>query len=342
MGCQPSTGQGYQTIMNGFAEKTQFNGTLLVAKGDTLLSLNTYGYENIEDSIHTSISTRYQLGSISKWITSLVVLKLVDEGTLSLTAPIGTYLPGYKGNAGKKTTLHHLITHTSGLPNDIIASYQADPSIMQVSISTSEAVRRYASGDLLFEPGSQFDYSHSNWILIKEIIEQTTGKTFESNVHELITLPFNLKDTGVFSGDASLIPHLAYGYEEVAPIPERALVTFPDYLVCAGGVYSTAPDLLSLLNALYGGNLLSEDLLARLDKVHVEEENYAYGGRVQTMNLESNQETVIWHTGSNGPSKSRISRVLANGLTVITLTNTGTSPEDTGELSEAVIKSFYQ
>lgn len=114
-------------------------------------------------------------------------------------------------------------------------------------------------------------------------------------------------------------------------------------------MYSTAPDLLQLLGALYDGKLLSDDALAKLDTVYWRDEDltcgdkaggYAYGGRVRAMSLSGKAEIVLWHTGSNGPSKGRVSRVLADGLTVITLTNTDTSPEETGALIEAVLGRF--
>lgn len=349
-GCESVSAQSYQEIAEGFAERTQFNGVILIAQRDTVLYAEAHGYENAEDRVPTRLDTRYQLGSISKWITSLVVLKLADQGTLSLTAPIQTYLPDYRSDTGRHLTLHHLITHTSGVPNDIITAYQEDPAILNEPLTTMEAVRRYASGDLLFEPGSQFDYSHSNWILVKAIIEQATGSTFEENVRALIVRPVGLEDTGVF-WDGSPAARLAPGYEDLRPTPVRAELPFPAYLACAGGVYSTAPDLLALLNALYEGRSLSDDALEKLDTVYWRDGDlsygshaggYAYGGRVRVMELGSDAQRVLWQTGSNGPSKSRVTRVLDNGLTIIALTNAGTSPEETGALSERVLRAFYR
>ncbi len=144
---------------------------------------------------------------------------------------------------------------------------------------------------------------------------------------------------------------LAPGYEELGPPPVRVDLPAPTYLVAAGGMYSTAPELLAVLDALYSGRLLSAASRSALDTVVTEDDDlatsdrpggYAYGGRVRTMDLGDEPEAVLWHTGSNGPSKARISRVLSDGLTVITLTNAGTSPEETGALTEDVLRVLYR
>jgi len=341
-GCAAGPGPGREAdLVERFVTSTSFNGVVLVAAGGSVLHLQTSGFESFEDQRPTTRATRYQLGSISKWITTLVVLRLVDEGKLSLEVPIGRYLPGSPLPARDRVTLHHLLSHTSGVPNDIIAAYQADPSILERSLSTRDAIREYASGALTFEPGSQFDYSHSNWILVKGIVENATGSPFEENVRRLLTEPLELRDTGVFSGDGSTVPHLARSYDCEDGEPRPVTAAFPDFLVCAGGIYSTASDLFELLEALYAGAFLSADSLRRLDTIYVEDEGYAYGGRIRLLELAGRPQRVLWHTGSNGPSKSRVSRVLSDGTTVITLSNTGASPEQTGALVERVLEAMH-
>ena len=336
--------------MDAFVDRTQFNGVVLVARGDSVLYAEGRGYEDAEAGVPTQVRTRYQLGSVAKWLTSLVVLRLVDQGALSLSAPITTYLPDYREDTGRRLTLHYLLTNTSGVPNDLIAAYEADPASLAEPLTTSEAVRRYASGDLLFDPGSQFDYSLSNWILAQAVVERVTGKSLAANVQELVARPLGLDDTGAF-WDGSADPRLAPGYEELEPTPVRAELPAPEYLVSAGGMYSTARDLLALVDAVYGGRLLSDGSLARLDAVSWRDDDlstsdraggYAYGGRVRAMELGDETQMVLWHGGSNGPSKVRLIRVLSDGTTVVTLTNADVSHEETGELIERVLDSLYR
>lgn len=334
--CSTATSQTVPQTVDAFADETAFNGVLLVAD-DTHTYLCTYGDADVKTGTATHRDSRYQLGSISKWVSTLVVLRLVDDGVLTLHAPVGDVLAGLPSTVGQRVTLHHLITHTSGVPNQIMAAFESDPSVMTTPLTTLEAVRRYASGSLQFDPGSQFDYSHSNWILVQAIVETATGMPFSDVVRERLAMPLGLENTGAFGGDFDAVPDIAASYTALGPDPERAPAVFPLYLTAAGGLYSTGPDLLALLNGLYGGGLLSDASLDALDTVYVEDEMYAYGGRVRTMDVGGEPTTVIWHTGSNGPSKSRVSRVLSTGLTVITLSNTGASSDDTGAFTERVI-----
>jgi D-alanyl-D-alanine carboxypeptidase len=333
--------------IDAFAEREDFHGVVLVARGDSVLHAGAYGYADVEARTPTTLDTRYQLGSVAKWIATIVVLDLVDDGVVSLDEPVRTYVPEFAGDP--RLTLDHLITHTSGVPNDLIAAYRADPGIATVDLTLDEAARRYASGQSLFAPGSRFDYSHSNWILVALVVERVTDASFEANVRERIVQPLGLADTGAFwHGGPN--PQIAPGYEQVDP-PRRSDAPVPRYLMAAGGLYSSAPDLLALVAAIYNGHLLSDASRQRLDSVSTPDDDlsqdglaggYARGGHVRAMRLGGRERRVLWHTGSNGPSKSRVSRVLGgDAVTVVTLTNTGVSPESTGDLTERVLGALY-
>ena len=349
-GCRPGAAQSVPDMVDEFVERTGFNGVVLVALGDSTLHARAYGYEDVEGGVRTRLDTRYDVGSVAKWVASLVALRLVDDGVLSLAEPITAYLPDYREDVGGQLTLHHLLSNTSGVPNDLIAAYQADPAVLDERLSTADAVRRFASGDLTYEPGDRFDYSLSNWILVQAVLERASGQPFDVAVADRVVRPLGLENTGVF-WDGSPAPGLAPGYEALEPDPVRADLPAPRYLAATGGVYSTAPDLLAVLDALYDGRLLSDRALDRLDAVSTEERDlsagaqaggYAYGGRVRAMDLGGRIERVLWHTGSNGPSKVRVSRVLSDGLTVITLTNTDVDHEETGALIEHVLDGLYR
>lgn len=343
--CAPPAPAGdYDAVVAEFLEAEQFNGVVLVARDDSVLLARAVGMADHEAGVPTRLDTRYQLGSIAKWVTTLVVLALVDDGVLSLDAPIATYLPGHRADVAGRVTVHHLLSHTSGVPNDLVAAYQADPAQLSEVLPTREAVRRHASGALQFDPGTRFDYSHSNWILVQGIIESVTGEPFGMALERVLLDPLGLDDTGVFAAGDPVFTTIAPGYESLSPAPVRADLPAPTWLATAGGIYSTGPDLLRLVTAVYRGDVLSDSLRARLDRVVTPEADlsdadtpggYALGGRIRAMPGDGGM--VLWHTGSNGPSKVRLSRELATGLTVITLVNDDADHERTGELVESVL-----
>lgn len=357
-GCRPGSPPEVDELVDRFAEREGFHGIVLVARGDSVLYAKPYGFEDIENRVPTRLDTRYQLGSLAKWITSVVVMDLVDEGVLDLDAPLTTYLPDLCPEMGRAVTLRHLLANRSGVPNALIAAYQADPSVLDTPLTTDAAVRRFASGDLRFMPGTDFDYSHANWILVQAIVERAMGAPLDAVVRERIVRPLGLSDTGAF-WDGGPDPAVAPGYETLAPTPVRADLPAPRYLMAAGGLYSTAPDLLALVDALYDERLLLAASQAYLSTITTPERDlseggrvggYACGGRVRAMQLGDNVRTVLWLTGSNGPWKARISRVLDDstsddpddGLTVITLTNVDVEHEATGALAEDVLGAFYR
>nr|WP_262905556.1 serine hydrolase domain-containing protein [Hymenobacter siberiensis] len=105
-----------------YAKAGQLNGTVLVAEHGKVVFAKGYGLANREWNQPNAADTKFRLGSLTKQFTSMLVMQLVEKGQLRLDAPISTYLPDYPKAAGDKITLHHLLTHTSGIPN-----YTAQP-----------------------------------------------------------------------------------------------------------------------------------------------------------------------------------------------------------------------
>ena len=226
------------------AAKDGFNGSILVANGERVLYGEGFGKANFETGIPATTQTKYQTGSFSKWIASVVVLRLVDEGKLSLTAPISTYLPTYRKDTGAVLTLHVLMSHTSGLPNDVIAALKNDSDLNHYEkVSTDEAVSRFASGNLKFPPGTQFDYVHSNWIVVEAIIEKVTGMSYARAVDDLLVKPLGLKDSGIMPRDFMSLPNAAQGYISLKPspkpVPRGRTFPFPHWSAHSAGSIRT-------------------------------------------------------------------------------------------------------
>ncbi|WBY08435.1 serine hydrolase [Sphingomonas sp. 7/4-4] len=252
-----ASAQSYHDIADGFVETDGFNGVVLVGQGATVEAVEAFGTARAAWGVPMTTNTRFELGSMSKWFAAIVVLKLVDQGKLDLDAPISRYLPDYRADTGARLTLRHLMSHSSGLPNDVLKARQADPSSRGVELSQVEAVRRYASGTLTFEPGTAWDYSHSNWLVVKAVVERVSGKGYATLVDQFLVKPLKLKDTGIFHGDSSQVKSMAAGYAALAPEPKPKPNPMPDFMAMAGGFYASAPDLLKLMDKVLDGHVLS-------------------------------------------------------------------------------------
>jgi hypothetical protein len=116
----------------------------------------------------------------------------------------------------------------------------------------------------------------------------------------------------------------------------------PAFMAAAGGSFSTARDLLALLDGVYGGAVLRPASLAALNRVYVPGEDYAYGSRVHARLLGGRPTPVAWHTGTNGAYKTLAARVLADGWTVIVLNNTSLDVGAMGELARTVLTAVHE
>ncbi|HKP36042.1 MAG TPA: serine hydrolase domain-containing protein, partial [Pyrinomonadaceae bacterium] len=165
-------------LLSLYSKYGQFNGTALVADNGNVIYKKGFGLANMEWNIPNAPDTKFRLGSITKQFTSTVILQLVEQGKIKLDGKIIDYLPDYRNDTGSKVTIHHLLSHTSG-----IKSYTSLPNffkdVSRNSFTVEEFVRKYASGDLEFEPGTKYTYNNSGYFLLGAIIEKVTGKPYE-------------------------------------------------------------------------------------------------------------------------------------------------------------------
>src|SRR5215213_1943830 len=192
----------------------QFNGSALVAENGKVIYKGAFGMANMEWGILNTPDTRFRLGSITKQFTSMLILQLVEQGKIKLDGKLSDYLLDYRKDTGDKVTIHHLLTHTSGIPSYTgLPNFFADVSRNPYKVA--DFVKKYASGDLEFEPGAKFSYNNSGYFLLGAIIERVTGKPYEQVLKENIFDPAGMKYTGYDHHDM-IIPKRASGYARTA------------------------------------------------------------------------------------------------------------------------------
>ena len=158
-----------------YTEYGQFNGSVLVAENGNILYKKGFGLANMEWNIPNKANTKHRLGSISKQFTGMLIMQLVEAGKIVLDFPVTTYLTDYPKENGDKITIHHLLTHSSGIPN--YTSFTNFRSLQRDYYSPKDFVKTFADSTLNFNPGAQFSYSNSGYFLLGAIIEKLTGKT---------------------------------------------------------------------------------------------------------------------------------------------------------------------
>jgi CubicO group peptidase (beta-lactamase class C family) len=238
-----------------------FVGNVLIADKGEVIYKKCFGKSDAEINLPNTDSTKFLIASISKPITAILILQLVDEEKLRLNDAVDKYFSVADPKIGK-VTVHQLLTHTSGL-NEFISKDEN----MDVSALIKNAT-------LKFDPGSDFDYCNSGYVLLKEIAELTAGEKYESLVNTHIFQPAQMTASGVARN--STLNVLARGYSDM----EQTQLTGFDFPVAnldgAGSIYSTTGDLYKLDRALYGNELLSEKMKSLMHQQHVNEK-FGYG-----------------------------------------------------------------
>lgn len=322
-------------VADAFARTQRFYGVILLAKRGKPVYAQAFGMANIEANKAMQATTPMAIGSISKWLTSAVVLRLVESGKLELDATIGRLLPWYRGQGADKVTLRHLLSNTSGIPNQFTPALKADPSIMELRLSTQTAVERFASGDLTFTPGSRFDYTSTNWYIVIAVIEAVTGQPYQQAMRALMLDPLQLRVTRADSAYIEAADS-ALAYATIDP-PARKMDRHQPYMVASGGYFSTAPDLLRAAMAVFNQGFLGAPSLRELTHIEVPGERYTLGGRVKTLILDGQPHVFAWETGRTGGYRAVLGHRLDGEDTIIILNNTDLSQKTMDEFAYSLL-----
>jgi CubicO group peptidase (beta-lactamase class C family) len=251
------------TTIADYARAHQFNGTVLVEENGTILYQQSFGIADRAFLVPVQNDTLFKIASITKAFTSVLVLRLFEEGKIDLEQPIVKYLPAYSGEAGTVSTIHELLNHTSGMQNIDAGLTSYDDAVKrgmehyQLPFTTEQMMNRFCSGKLVHEPGKAFDYNNCDYILLGKIVERIEGKRFDDVLAERILRPLGMASTGLLY-QAQVVRDLAPTYF-TADKGQTFVNDLPVYVenwFAAGAMYSKASDLLSFANALYGFKLL--------------------------------------------------------------------------------------
>jgi CubicO group peptidase (beta-lactamase class C family) len=304
----------------------RFMGAVLVAKGDTVLFRQAYGPANVEQGEHSTIETRYRLASISKQFTAAAILKLQDEGKLTIGDPVCKWIqPCPAAWAGIK--IHHLLSHTSGIPDLMARPFWGMRRVAPTNLD--ELTADSARFPLRFQPGAKVQYDNAGFNLAAAIVEKASGMAFRDYLETAIFKPLGMSRTGL--GDA---PDVAMGY---ANYPSGlAAQTIPNVSVVtgAGAIYSTLDDMLVWERALHRGHVLTPFSYGQMVADHApadtpkergrERRTWGYGlftKRLGEQVVPGFEDMQVYHTGSWSGFRNLITYQPDADITVIVLSN---------------------
>jgi len=308
-------------IMQGHSAAGDFSGAVLVARDSRILYQHAFGYANLEWKIPNDLQTKFEIGSMTKQFTALLVLQLVNQGKIKLDGHLSDYLPYYRRDTGNRIIISQLLSHTSGVPNFILAPGFLESPASRTKYSVKDFAQNYCSGNLEFEPGTEFNYSNSGYFLLGAVLEQVSGSSYEQLLIDRIFTPLGMNDSG-YTHSETIIPHRAAGYERSTNVLENARFYDMSIPFAAGALYSTVGDLLLWDQALYSERLLPAKLRDLLFKPNLE--NYGFGWVILVPKPGSPYagETVLTHGGAIFGFQSVIQRIPKYRELIVLLDNT--------------------
>lgn len=328
-------------LVRAYAEYGKFNGSVLVAEKGKVIYKKGFGFADMEWNISNQPDTKHRLGSITKQFTSMLIMQLVEQGKLKLHVPISTYLPDYPKKNGDVITIHHLLTHSSGIPN--MTSFPGFiKNISPNFYSPAQLVNMSADSTLEFKPGERFAYSNSGYLLLGYIIEKVTGKSYEQVLQENIFTPLKMNNTG-YDHHETLLKNRARGYEKNGRHYVNANFIDMSVPYAAGALYSTVEDLYLWDQALYGSQLLRKENMDLLFAKHIPSGggHYGYGWGIGAIPLGNTSERIetIGHGGGINGFNTQLTRIPSDKSFIVLLNNTGGAP--LGEMINGIAAILY-
>jgi CubicO group peptidase (beta-lactamase class C family) len=262
------------------ARTGNFSGVVLFARDENVLFHRAYGLASKRYDVPNNTGTRFNLASASKMFTAVAMAKLMEEGRLSFDDPIGKHLDTdwVSREVGAKVRIDHLLNHTSGLGH-----YWDDWDKYSTTIKALDDYKPLISDQLAFEPGTDWQYSNSGFLLLGVIIEKVTGETFYEYVQDVIFEPCGMTDTAFYEMDEPH-PNLATGYfeddEDGGKLKNNTLM-HGIRGSSAGGGWSTAADLHRFFLALRSDRLISAETRELLCTPKPMSPEYGYGFQVK-------------------------------------------------------------
>jgi len=323
-------------LMSLYHEYGQFSGAVLVVENSEVIYKKGFGFANLEWNIPNEPDTKYRLSSITKQFTAMLVMKLVEEGEIELDKTLSHYLTDYREDTGAKVTIHHLLNHTSGIPD--MTNRTED---LRQHQDYKLFIKSQCSGDLEFEPGTAYKYCNSNYQLLGLIIEIVTGKLYKDVLDETILKPLGMKNTGIDQYEM-VLKHRSTSYlKRYGDKYTKAPYFYMQNFFSAGSMYSTVEDLLLWDQALYTDELLSSKYRDIMFTPFLN--NYAYGWGVRKVQIWTTQDStlVIAHTGGIAGSDSRIVRLVDDKHLIVLLGNVGIGWAKINDISWEIINILY-
>ena len=294
------------------AARDEFAGVVLLARQGRPFLHAAYGLADRERRKANTTTTRFNVASLGKMFTAVAIAQLVQEGKLNFDDPVGRHLPDLR-NAPlrERVTIHHLLTHTSGIPDMPESLFDDPPSELAGYLPFLE------TAELEFEAGSQRSYSNSGFVVAGLVLEAVTGERYPTRIERRIFAPAGMEGAG-FDPETPTPAAAAYGKGTDGEGAGRPVRTNESRHLGGphGGASATAEDLLRFFAALWGGELVDASVATTLTTPR-QGAAAAYGFGV----LDFARDRLVGHSGGDAGVSADAYHYPRHGYTIVVLSN---------------------
>lgn len=316
-------------VTDGWVSDNAFAGVIAMARRGRIRHARAFGLADIEARRPATLDTRFAIGSVSKWFSTLAVLRLVDRGVVALDAPLGRHLPMLAAPAATEVRVVDLLANRSGIRDRLTEAVRRDAALRTTTASAAELAAQFANGPMQEPAGTRFDYAVLNWVLVRALLEQVAHMPFAAVVRRDVLAPLGLAHTDIAEQGFAGVPGLAPAYGRVDP-PLRKADPVGAAMAASGTFVSTASDLLRAAHGVFAPGFLSRGSLARLTEVRTAEAEYALGGRVHAID----GVAWAWEQGKIGGYRTHLAHDPARDRGIVVLGNTDLPQDAIAQLVE--------
>jgi CubicO group peptidase (beta-lactamase class C family) len=333
-------GRKVDAYVRGEIEKERIPGLALgVYRDGMIVKAEGYGLANLEWDAPAKADTIFQSGSVGKQFTATAVMMLVEEGKVGLDDSVQKYFLDAP-DSWKNIKIRNLLSHTSGLGEyENAARTKPDgPFYLRLDMNEDELYKRITAMPMDFQPGEDWSYRNTNYVLLGILIHKITGKFYGDYLEERIFKPLGMTATRIIS-DRDIIPHRAAGYELVKGQLKNQEWVSPTFNSTAdGALYFTVLDLEKWDAALYTDKLLKRSsfeqmwTVMKLNNGQPNKANYGFAWDIKQVN----GHKVMEHSGAWQGFTTHIARYVDDKLTIVVLSNLDAGHAQPGKIAHAV------
>ena len=308
-----------ESFFNQLHTASGFNGTVLFAENGEIIFSKAYGYANMKEKDSLTIESAFQLASISKPITAIATLMLVEQGAMSLEDSVQRFIPDFPYPG---VTIRHLLSHRSGLPNYMYLADELWPD-QEITMTNKDMIDMLINNprEPYYPPNRRYNYSNTNFAVLAYLVETVSDVKFEDFVTSRIFTPCGMVNSSIYckaNQPMNLQPVVGY-----VGTRKEADNSFLNGVVGDKGVYASAVDMLKFDQALYAGLLISPEMLEEAYKPHHKDlrinDNYGLGWRLDRQDPD---HPLFYHGGWWKGFKTQFVRETTTRRTIIVLSNT--------------------